>query len=1097
MSRRRRAGRVAFRFLLLPALVLFALAAGAAFYLQGKELRYEFFDEQIQSTLQQLIGDAYRIKIGGTGISLVSHTALSVRGDTVEIFDVATGARLAILDTVKVGVSPLSILQGSPSFDRLLIRGGTVAIESLREKAAQPALPGLKPIFAGLGAGLDRTEKTFASGTIREIQLAKLTLTGAGLRPGPAKPLMIDKAGLTREDGNRLKVSASIGTGRTTIDLSADWRPTPSGGRQLTLGLGPIDTREWVQAIDTKERPVRGLGLETEFRVDIRLPFDGALSPQQAYLKLQALPGMLRIGRHGVTKLQEAVLNARIYPAQNRLEMERSQIKAGEVPFTITGEMVPAPKANGIAGPFEFLLRVEDMTGAPAHPSESAIHAQGRVEGILDIEEKRVNLESIEAKIGEDRVDGSVSIVFGERSPAVAGTISSERLTVTAAKQLWPLHIAVRGRKWVRQHTFNGEISNFQARFDIGKGRMSEVADGGGLRPEELALSANFRGVDIELPGDLPPIEDASGKLRLEAPVFELALADGAMKSPVGGEITGLSGSFSINQIFKKPLEGSITLNVDDEFRDLMSVADLKPFQVAKKLAMGPSKLSGRADLHLEASFPLVGAKLEENVRWQLSADLIDIASVLPIFGRQMEKGDLKLEADNKSARVAGNVTLDGVDTRIDITEPILGGPDNMRKLEVEATVTHQDLEEMNLPVATVARGKMDVRIEAVAAKPERYEVDLTEADLALPWINWLKGRGIPARVGFHLKKQGDTTALEDFTLSGDGFRAKGRIAFDQEGLVLADLRDVSLVGDDAFNVKLSRTRGRFQVAVTGKAFDGRAMIDRVIHEQGFNDEKAPVDVTVEANFASLVGFNREVAENTRLVYRTDNGLLSRFELRGALKGSFASIDALREGETTRFEFAADNAGAALAMVDLYRKMGGGRLKARLTRTGNGPFVGTASIRDFVVEDEERLSSIVSAPAENTRQREASGQLQKLDLRRVRFDELRGNIVKSQEALEVSKGRIRNSQIGLTFEGVVFDAENRMNIRGTFLPLFAISRLIGGIPILGDILSNGKDSGLIGITYRIKGPAKNPNLEVNPISVLAPGVFRQFFEFQQ
>jgi hypothetical protein len=38
---------------------------------------------------------------------------------------------------------------------------------------------------------------------------------------------------------------------------------------------------------------------------------------------------------------------------------------------------------------------------------------------------------------------------------------------------------------------------------------------------------------------------------------------------------------------------------------------------------------------------------------------------------------------------------------------------------------------------------------------------------------------------------------------------------------------------------------------------------------------------------------------------------------------------------------------------------------------------------------------------------------------------------------------------------------------------------------------------LFGITFAVQGPTRNPDVKVNPVSVLAPGFLRQLFEFNQ
>jgi hypothetical protein len=34
------------------------------------------------------------------------------------------------------------------------------------------------------------------------------------------------------------------------------------------------------------------------------------------------------------------------------------------------------------------------------------------------------------------------------------------------------------------------------------------------------------------------------------------------------------------------------------------------------------------------------------------------------------------------------------------------------------------------------------------------------------------------------------------------------------------------------------------------------------------------------------------------------------------------------------------------------------------------------------------------------------------------------------------------------------------------------------------------------VTYRLKGNAKKPDLNINPLSVIAPGIFRSIFEYR-
>ena len=54
--------------------------------------------------------------------------------------------------------------------------------------------------------------------------------------------------------------------------------------------------------------------------------------------------------------------------------------------------------------------------------------------------------------------------------------------------------------------------------------------------------------------------------------------------------------------------------------------------------------------------------------------------------------------------------------------------------------------------------------------------------------------------------------------------------------------------------------------------------------------------------------------------------------------------------------------------------------------------------------------------------------------------------------------------------------------------------MFGQIPIVGLFLG-GSNEGLLGVTYEVVGPPGAPVLRVNPISAVAPGLLRKFFEF--
>ncbi|WP_312472951.1 hypothetical protein, partial [Brucella sp.] len=96
---------------------------------------------------------------------------------------------------------------------------------------------------------------------------------------------------------------------------------------------------------------------------------------------------------------------------------------------------------------------------------------------------------------------------------------------------------------------------------------------------------------------------------------------------------------------------------------------------------------------------------------------------------------------------------------------------------------------------------------------------------------------------------------------------------------------------------------------------------------------------------------------------------------------------------------------------------------------------------------------------------------------------------------KLSKGVVRGPSVGTTFQGTLYDQRGNMSITGTFMPAYGVNRIFGEVPIFGALLGNGRDRGLLGITFKLEGSAKQPQVMVNPISIIAPGIFRSIFEF--
>ena len=202
-----------------------------------------------------------------------------------------------------------------------------------------------------------------------------------------------------------------------------------------------------------------------------------------------------------------------------------------------------------------------------------------------------------------------------------------------------------------------------------------------------------------------------------------------------------------------------------------------------------------------------------------------------------------------------------------------------------------------------------------------------------------------------------------------------------------------------------------------------------------------------------------------------------------------------REIVDNRVRIEALDAGGFLRFLDLYGQIRGGVLNASLAGAPGGQLSGPVQMTGFSVFDEPKLSQLVSTRGDGTASLSEAVR-RDIDTREVVFDVAQANAVFAPGGLSIGQGIVRGPMVGFALQGQVYDRDGEMRMTGTFMPAYGVNSLFSEIPILGLFLGNGRERGLIGVTFKLEGSFERPQITVNPLSVIAPGLFRSIFEFR-
>ncbi|TIW66764.1 MAG: hypothetical protein E5V58_29515, partial [Mesorhizobium sp.] len=375
---------------------------------------------------------------------------------------------------------------------------------------------------------------------------------------------------------------------------------------------------------------------------------------------------------------------------------------------------------------------------------------------------------------------------------------------------------------------------------------------------------------------------------------------------------------------------------------------------------------------------------------------------------------------------------------------------------------------------------------------------DLTSARLDIPWAGWSKGAGVPAKVTFAMTKSGGTTTLSDFDLDGKSFSIDGDVTLVNGALSSARFSKVALNRGDDVAVTVKRSGKGYAVDVSGEALDARSLIKQFTSDVDTATKTTGTDaISVDADVGSLTGFHDEVLSNLKLNYSAAGSRVNGLEVSAtASSGAAITIRNTTADGRRALSMKSADAGAILRFLNVYEHMEGGSIMLSMAGASDGPMKGQVDATNFFVVNEPKLASIVSTtPAGDTRSLNQAVKAD-IDTSRVKFERGYAEIDKGAGYLKLANGVLRGERIGTTFQGTLYDQNNNMDMTGTFMPVYGLNRIFGELPLFGPLLGNGRDRGLIGVTFRLRGNANKPSLDINPLSVIAPGIFRSIFEYR-
>ena len=293
----------------------------------------------------------------------------------------------------------------------------------------------------------------------------------------------------------------------------------------------------------------------------------------------------------------------------------------------------------------------------------------------------------------------------------------------------------------------------------------------------------------------------------------------------------------------------------------------------------------------------------------------------------------------------------------------------------------------------------------------------------------------------------------------------------------------LDFLNDNEKKNKVLFKRNKKNYELSGKIFDGRTLVNQILESD------------IEGNvFDFLNDFNSVVKISLNKIFIDDINYLNN--LNGNLKFNKSSLKNLdlranfSDNKSLTFTVKTDQNNQKITtlfseyakpLVKKYKFIKGfeeGYLDFYSVKKNNISS-SNLKINDFKLNELPALTKILTLAS-------LQGIADLLTGEGIRFNEFEMKFRNEKKLMTIDEIYAIGPAISIMMDGYV-QKDELISLRGTLVPATTLNKIIGSLPLLGDILVGKKTGeGVFGVSFKIKGPPKKTKTTVNPIKTLTP-----------
>ena len=270
------------------------------------------------------------------------------------------------------------------------------------------------------------------------------------------------------------------------------------------------------------------------------------------------------------------------------------------------------------------------------------------------------------------------------------------------------------------------------------------------------------------------------------------------------------------------------------------------------------------------------------------------------------------------------------------------------------------------------------------------------------------------------------------------------------------------------------------KITILGEVFDLQPFLKSLYKKSDKKIFSKNFDSEIKLNFNRAITGTNDDLSNLSMIASINEGSYNKL----SLKGNFSTSEIVEmsiyqiDKDKKTLQLISDRARPFIKNFNFIKGFEDGKLEYESTiikENTNSNLL----ITDFKVSKVPALAKLLTLAS-------LQGIADTLSGEGIRFDSFemksnsKGNVMNIEDALAMGPA------VSILLNGYV-DKGKIVSLRGTLVPATKLNSIIASIPLVGDILVGKKTGeGVVGVSFKMKGPPKDIKTTVNPIKTLTP-----------